>query len=210
MSSKNVGHLKKVFVIVRQKLSCSKVKQTICSTSTSTRWSGVFCVSDYESRSAYNQEHRLRKVHQLSDNSQKLILNQKNDIFGEMFNRSEYNSMDEHDFATRQSSQAVKSRGARLLWFCALSCKDSSTSSFNGSLESEYWVVHGVSWKWILLTENHASSSGQISQSTQHCSCFVRSKTRWQRTGSNLDSSKIESSSCRCTTASIGDDFLRS
>ena len=42
------------------------------------------------------------------------------------------------------------------------------------------------------------------SQDTQHWSFFVRSKGRWQRTGSNLNCSKIESSSCRCATTSIG------
>ena len=123
MSSNNIGQLKKVFVIVRQKLSCSKVKQTLCSTSTSTRWSGVVGFSDYESSSAYNQEHRLRRVQPAVRYFTEIDPESKEWHFGKMFNRSEYNSMEEYDFATRQSSQAVKSRGARLLWFCACPAK---------------------------------------------------------------------------------------
>ena len=37
---------------------------------------------------------------------------------------------------------------------------------------------------WCRLTENQSSSSGEFSQ---NCSCFVRSKGRWKRTGLNLN-----------------------
>ena len=51
--------------------------------------------------------------------------------------------------------------------------------------------------------ENQSSSVGIVSQDTQYWNCFVRSKRRWQRTEANLNSSEIESSSCRCTTTRL-------
>ena len=57
--------------------------------------------------------------------------------------------------------------------------------------------------RWIVLTENQSSLSGNIPQDPPHCSCFERSRRRWKRTGLNLKSSKIES--CRCITTSIGE-----
>ena len=53
-------------------------------------------------------------------------------------------------------------------------------------------------------TESQSSSSEIFSQDTQYCNCSMSCKRRWQRAGSNLRNSKIESSSCRCTTTSMG------
>ena len=44
---------------------------------------------------------------------------------------------------------------------------------------------------------------------SEHCSCILKSTGRWRRTGSNLSSSKIESSSCRCITTSIGENMKK-
>ena len=53
---------------------------------------------------------------------------------------------------------------------------------------------------WKELPEDQSSSSGKISQDRQYWCCFVKSKGRRQRTGSNMSSPKIG----RCTTTSIG------
>ena len=58
---------------------------------------------------------------------------------------------------------------------------------------------------WILSMENQSCSSGTNSQDTQHCSYFGKSKERWRTIQFCMKSSKIESSSCRCTTTSIGE-----
>ena len=52
---------------------------------------------------------------------------------------------------------------------------------------------------WIVLMENSSCSSGNFSQDTQHCSYFGKSMERWRKTQFSLNSSEIESSSCRCT-----------
>ena len=83
--------------------------------------------------------------------------------------------MGENDYVARRSSQACESKGTRLLWFCTLSWKNSWTSSINWRMEA-----------------------------TQTWNCSMRFRGRWQRTESHLKSSEIESSSCRCTTTSIG------
>ena len=70
---------------------------------------------DYQVDLRTTKNTDFEKVKHLFDNSQKLILTQKNEIYGVICNRIEYNSMDEHDFAKRPSGQAVKNKGTCFL-----------------------------------------------------------------------------------------------
>ena len=92
--------------------------------------------------SAYNQEYWLRASQNIvrhfaefDPESQKWNLWDLND-------RKEYDSMDEINFAAKQSNQAVNSKGTRLFWFRALSWKDSRTSCFKTQVERKNWMVH--------------------------------------------------------------------
>ena len=57
---------------------------------------------------------------------------------------------------------------------------------------------------WTVLMNNQSCSIGTNSHNTLHCSYFKTSETRWRKIF-GLTKSKIESSSCRCRTTSLGD-----
>ena len=109
-------------------------------------------------------------------------------------------SMDENDFATWRSDQAVESKGIRLLWFCALSGQKSWTSSFDRTQARKHWMVHEVSWiSWV---ERNRRRTSRVRAEYWHNTAVAS----WGDDDREQDptSSEIESSSCRCTTASIG------
>ena len=108
--------------------------------------------------------------------------------------------MCEKYFVERQSCRAVHSKGVRLLRFSALSWRHCCwVPTISEVLERPNWLVHAIPRvSWI------GRCWGNNSHDTLHCSYFKTSETRWRKIF-GLTNSKIESSSCRCTTTSIGD-----
>ena len=160
---------------------------------------------DYEEKSAYNQERRLRAgrsivryLAEFEPESQKWNLR-------DVYDRMEFKSMDEIDFATWQINQAVESEGTRVLWFRALSQKDPRTSYFDTEVERTNRMFRGFQGLQELngMDGGPLSSSGISSQDTQCWVCSTRVKERWRNTESNLRNLKIGPSSCRCTVTSI-------
>ena len=138
---------------------------------------------------------------------QKLILNQSEDIFG--ISTIDWNAIPWirhsllHDRAVQLSKAEVHVFSDSALCLCRI-------HEFPRSIE--VWMEEG---EWF--TKSHdvreldcvdgepLKFEWKNSQDSQHCSCFERSKGRWRGTECSWNSSKIESSPCRCVTTSIGE-----
>ena len=139
------------------------LKRTKCWTSSSMRWSEESsCLRP--SRRQYIFDKIIKMIcvqprHRLRKGQHFLIFRRK----GSWIRRMRYleylqlnYSMDENDFATRQTNQAVGSKVTRLFWFCALSRQNSWTSSVDKTLERQLdgsWILLNI-MNWMESTEN--------------------------------------------------------
>ena len=146
-------------------------------------------------------------VKQLFDPPKKLILTQKDEIFG--ISTIDWNAIPWmkttllHDSTVKLSKAKVHGYSDSVLCLGDIHEYPQSIEAWKQKIE---WFMKSLEYRELDRTDREpVEFEWKKSQDTQHCSCFVRSKGRWKRTGFYLKSSKIESSSCRCTTTSLGE-----
>ena len=159
ISRSEVGHLEQLYSTARQKSSrqpgddmpdidIDAMIWGICMSATMN--AAVHLVQDYQENPRTTKNTDFEKSHTVVRYFAKIDIESEGWDICNIYDRLEHNSRDETDSATRQSSQAVESKGTRLLWFGTSLEQNSWTSSFNRSLEAKDWVVHEISWmSWI-------------------------------------------------------------
>ena len=108
----------------------------------------------------------------------------------------------------QRSNQAHE--GERFMYSQTLYCApekwtNSNIPTMDGKADYSGLRTQNNTENWMESVESRWNSSEWYSQGTPHCRFSSRSKTYWRNWIVNLNNSKEEWSSCRCTTTSDGD-----
>ena len=145
---------------------------------------------------------------QLFDISEKLIVEQSDEIFG--VSQISWENYQWKQFISGQwwrSHQSLACKVLCILRFCVMSWKGESETNIKILFGKKSWVgskIHHNTELWTQFTENWWNSSGIFSQDSLHCSSSTKSKSSWTKWATQRNS-KGELSSCRCSMTSYGE-----